>query len=90
MWLKKKRHHLRYVLLRGLVIIVTLVIVKVPYIITKQLKLNDGINPTQLVKDIFLTKASTSELHRKESNSSTSRILLASTIEYSTLLAADV
>jgi len=79
-WFKKKWQHLRYVLVWAAVIIGTLLVVKAPYVIAKEIKIDHKFQPTQLIKDIILSKNTTT----------THPILLASNVAYSDLLAADM
>lgn len=86
--MKKKWHNLRYVLVWAGVIIATIVIFKAPYLIAKSIKLDTPLRPTQLIKDIFLTK--NSNTINAENTTKKKPILLASTYDYNTLLAAAV
>ena len=81
-WLKKKWTYLRYFLVRGAVIAGTLIVVKVPYLLVKQIRTDNTIHPVQLIKDIILTK--------KESSPAVPRILLASNAAVSDIMTFDV
>lgn len=70
------------------VIAATLIVVKAPYILVKQIKIDNRVAPVQLIKDIFLTKKDAS--NKDISTDKQDRILLASNVDYRTLLAADV
>lgn len=86
-WMKKKFQNIRYILVWAAVIAATLIIVKAPYILVKQIKIDNRVAPVQLIKDIFLTQNTTST---NAAEPKKERILLASTTDYRTLLAADV
>lgn len=78
-WWKKKWKYIRYFLVWGATIAATLIIVKVPYLLVKQIKNTHTVNPTQLVKDIILTKSATP-------STQSSRVLLASNVSLSDLI----